>query len=116
MWREFAARRHLDFAFLPNGVNKDARLEVSRHDGWTAAAALKQSCAIEERNITVVQLVVVTRETALGQDRCNAGVEETHFALRSILSDGRHSEGEDDDACHRLIITASFRHRIDCRP
>ena len=100
VWRKFAARGHLEFAVLPDGVNQDTSFGVSRHDGGTAAAAFNQSCTIEERNVAVVQLVVVTGETALCQDGGNAGVEETRLAFRSILSADRHGESQDDNALH----------------
>jgi hypothetical protein len=104
VWREFAARGHLEFAVLPDGVNQDTRLGVSRDDGGTAAAALNQSCAIEERNIAVVQLVVVTGETALRQDGRDAGVEETRLVFGTILSARRHSESEDQETDHYRFI------------
>src|SRR5216684_366791 len=58
--RQLRPRRHLNIAIVPQCVDQLALLRISRRDH------LDQAIAVEERDVAVFQLLVVTTETAFG--------------------------------------------------
>src|ERR1700682_5222234 len=83
--RQLRTGWHLDVAIMPQCVDELARLRISRRDH------LEQAIAVEERDVAVFQLLVVTGEAAFGQDRRNARVEE---ALVGVWRIRRCKHGE----------------------
>jgi len=72
---------------------------MSRHNRRPVRAAMQQALPIEKRNIAVVQLIVVTGQASLLENRRDALIEETGtISWRSER--GKHGEQQRGVAPH----------------
>ena len=61
---------------MANGADKDAALRIAWDGGGAARAALEQTAAVEKREATVPELLVVAGEAAALKDGGDAAVKE----------------------------------------
>ncbi len=57
-------------------MDEEAALGIAGHDRRTSAATFQKTVSILERNVAVVQFVVMAAKTTLAQDGCDLSIEE----------------------------------------